>query len=157
MRRDPASRGGEVLLERAYGKASVQLGVDNQISTRFHIASVTKMFISAAIVRLAGDGRLSLRKHPSAYLPALSAIDRRITLHHLLSQTSGLADVYDRPDLRIDLASLAKRGEPLLGYLTALPQLFDPGTRWSYSSTGFLLLAYVLEAVGWSAFRCVDP
>jgi CubicO group peptidase (beta-lactamase class C family) len=147
-----ASRGGEVLLERAYGKASVQLGVDNQTNTRFHIASVTKMFISAATVRLVGDGRISLRKHPSAYLPALSAIDRRITLHHLLCQTSGLADVYERPDLRIDLASLAKRGEPLLGYLTALPQLFDPGTRWSYSSTGFLLLAYVLEAVSGAPF-----
>lgn len=147
-----ASRGGEVFFERAYGKASVQLGVDNQIGTRFHIASVTKMFISAAIVRLAGDGRLSLQKHPSTYLPALSAIDRRITLHHLLSQTSGLADVYDRPDLRIDLALLAKRGEPLLVYLTAQPQLFDPGTRWSYSSTGFLLLAHVLEAVGGTSF-----
>ena len=141
------SRDGEVLLERAYGQASIQLGVDNQARTRFHIASATKMFISAAVVRLAGDGRLSLREHPSAYLPALSVIDRRISLHHLLSHTSGLADVYDRPDLRTDMALLAKRGQRLFGYLTALPQLFDPGARWSYSTTGFLLLAYVLEEV----------
>lgn len=146
------SRGGEVLLNRAYGKASVQFGVDNKTSTRFHIASVTKMFVSAAVIRLVGDGRLSLKEHPSAYLPALSVLDRRITLHHLLSHTSGLADVYDRPDLRIDMASLAKRGESLLNYLTALPQLFDPGARWSYSSTGFLLLAYLLEAVAGAPF-----
>jgi CubicO group peptidase (beta-lactamase class C family) len=141
------SRDGEVLLERAYGQASVQLGVDNQTRTRFHIASVTKMFVSAAVVRLTSEGRLSLREHPSAYLPALSVIDRRISLHHLLSHTSGLADVYDTPDLELDMLLLAKRGESLLSYLTALPQLFDPGARWTYSTTGFLLLAYVLEEV----------
>jgi CubicO group peptidase (beta-lactamase class C family) len=151
------SRDGEVLLERAYGQASVQLGVDNHARTRFHIASVTKMFISAAVIRLAGDGRLSVREHPSAYLPALSVIDRRISLHHLLSHTSGLADVYDRPDLRIDMALLQKRGEPVLGYLTALPQLFEPGARWGYSTTGFLLLAHVLEEVcGMSFGSLVD-
>ncbi len=146
------SRDGEVLLERAYGQASMQLGVANHTRTRFHIASVTKMFISAAVVRLAGEGRLSLREHPSAYLPALSVLDRRLSLHHLLSHTSGLADVYDRPDLRIDMAVLQKRGEPLLGYLAALPQLFEPGARWAYSTTGFLLLAYVLEAASGKDF-----
>ena len=109
------SRDGEVPLERAYGQASLQLGVDNHARTRFHIASMTRMFISAAVVRLAGDGRLSLGEHPSAYLPALSVIDRRISPHHLLSHTSGLADVYDRADLQIDMALLAKRGEGPFG------------------------------------------
>jgi CubicO group peptidase (beta-lactamase class C family) len=146
------SRNGQLLFERAFGYASVQLSVINQPSTRFHIASMTKMFIAAAVVRLALDGTVSLEAHPSTYIPALSAIDRRITLHHLLSHTSGLADIYSSPNLRLDMVELAMRGASLLDYLIALPQLFSPGTKWSYSTTGFLLLAYLLEKVTGSPF-----
>jgi CubicO group peptidase (beta-lactamase class C family) len=146
------SRNGEVLLDRAFGRASVQLGVDNRAMTRFHIASVTKMFVSAAVVRLVGDGRLSLQAHPGAYMPALSAIDQRITLHHLLSHTSGVTDVYDAPDLRLEMMKLRASGGRLLDYLLALPPAFEPGARWGYSTTGFLLLAYVLEQVTGSSF-----
>jgi CubicO group peptidase (beta-lactamase class C family) len=141
------SRDAEVLFERAYGQASVQLGVENRPSTRFHIASATKMFIAAAVVRLAGEGVLSLRAHPSAYMPALSWIDRRVTLHHLLSHTSGLADIYDRPGLRLDMVELAERGGRLIDDLPRSPQVFEPGAKWGYSTTGFLVLAYLLGEV----------
>jgi CubicO group peptidase (beta-lactamase class C family) len=149
------SRDGHLLLERAYGRASVQLAVDNQPTTRFHIASMTKMFIAAAVVRFVSDGTLSLRAHPSTYIPALSVIDSRITLHHLLSHTSGLADIYAQPDLRLDMVGLTMRGGSLFEYLIRLPQLFEPGERWNYSTTGFLLLAYVLEHVSGSRFDAV--
>jgi CubicO group peptidase (beta-lactamase class C family) len=149
------SRNGEVLLERAYGQASVQLGVDNTLGTRFHIASMTKMFIAAAVVRLAREGTLSLEAHPSTYVAALAAIDRRITLHHLLSHTSGLADVYDQPDLRLRMMELIERGGGFLDYLAALPQAFAPGERWRYSTTGFLLLGYVLEQAAGKPFAAV--
>lgn len=139
------SRDGRLLFERAYGNASVQLGVANRPNTRFHIASATKMFIAATVVTLAIDGALALNAHPSTYVPALKAIDRRITLHHLLSHTSGLADIYNRPDLRLEMAGLALRSGRLLDYMTTLPLLFEPGRKWGYSSTGFLLLAYVIE------------
>src|ERR1700722_17066530 len=146
------SRGGRLLFEQAYGRASVQLGVDNRPDTRFHIASMTKMVIAAAVVRLAGEGVLSLQAHPSTYVPALAALDRRVTLHHLLSHTSGLADVYDQPDLRLDMLRLVARKGRLLDYLIALPQIFAPDERWAYSTTGFLLLAYVVEEVSGSPF-----
>jgi CubicO group peptidase (beta-lactamase class C family) len=140
------SRDGERRFERAYGEASVQLGVINRPQTRFHIASVTKMFISAAVVRLACEGRLSLQAHPAEYLAYLGALDPRITLHQLLSHTAGVADVYDQPELRLAMTRLALGGGRLLDYLVALPPLFEPGARWRYSSSGFLLLAYVVEA-----------
>ena len=149
------SRSGNVLFEHAYGRASVQLGVDNQPSTRFHIASTTKMFISAAVVRLVIEGRLSLQSHPSAYVPAMLAIDPRITLHHLLSHTSGLADIYEVPGLRFDMVGLAMRKGRLLDYLIDLPQIFAPGEKWGYSSTGFLLLAYLVQQVTGSPFDAV--
>lgn len=147
------SKGGAVLLERAYGQASVQLGVDNHPGTRFHIASATKMFIAAAVVRLAAKGVLSLQTPPSAYLPALKVLDPRITLHHLLSHQSGLADIYDQPNLKRDVMDLAARGGRLIDHLATLPQAFEPGARWGYSTTGFLLLAYLLEEVGGASFE----
>lgn len=146
------SRDGQLVLERAFGHASVQLGVPNKPKTRFHIASMTKMFISATVVRLVVDGSLSLEAHPSSYLPALSALDPRITLHQLLSHTSGLADVYDNNNLRLDMVALSSSGGSFLEYLLALPPRFQPGERWSYSSTGFLLLTFIVEAVTRSRF-----
>ncbi|HEY1753412.1 MAG TPA: serine hydrolase domain-containing protein [Caulobacteraceae bacterium] len=149
------SRAGAPLFERAYGHASLQLGVPNGPQTRFHIASVTKMFISAAVVRLACGGTLSLDAHPSRYLPEAAPLDPRITLHQLLSHTSGLADIYARPDLRQDMQALAARRGRLLDYLIALPRLAEPGARWSYSTTGYLLLACILERAGGAPFGAV--
>ena len=141
------SKGGAVIFESAYGRANEQLWVDNRLTTRFHIASATKMFIAAAVVRLVREGKISLEAHPSSYLPVLSALDPRISVHHLLTHMSGLSDVYDQPSLRIDMICLAQRKGRLLDYLTGLPQAFEPGARWGYSSTGYLLLAYIVEQV----------
>lgn len=149
------SRDGEVLFERAYGEASVQLAVPNALSTRFHIASMTKMFISAAVLRLVQDGRLALHAHPAAYVPELSSLAPTLTLHHLLSHTAGLADIYDVPNLRLEVGALRARGGRLLDYLAALPPLQDPGVGWRYSSTGFLLLAYLAETVAGAPFAQV--
>jgi CubicO group peptidase (beta-lactamase class C family) len=149
------SRGGSVLIERAYGHASVQLGVPNRPDTRFHIASVTKAFISAAVVRRIRDGSLSVHDHPSKYVAELAAIDSRITLHHLLTHTAGLADVYAVPNVRVEMAALVAGNRCLLDYLAALPQERAPGSAWRYSTTGFLLLGYVLERIGGVSFEMV--
>ena len=146
---------GEPIFERAYGHASLQLGVANTISTRFHVGSVTKVFIAAAVLRLSRDGLISLQSHPSAYVPELARLHPALTVHHMLSHTAGLADIYEVPSLRAEVAGLVARGERLLDYLTALPTPDAPGARWRYSSTGFLLLAYVVESVRGAPFAQV--
>jgi len=149
------SRDGRVLFERAYGAASLQLGVANTLESRFHIASMTKMLIAAAVVRLSLEGRLSLQDHPSVYVPEMSQLDPGVTLHHLLCHTAGLADVYDVPNLRWEIGALVVRKGRLLDYLAALPSLHPPGERWRYSSTGFLFLAYVVEQAAGAPFAKV--
>lgn len=141
-----------VIVERVFGAASRQLGVANRAETRFHIASATKMFIAAAVLRLCDEGRLELTAHPGSYRADFAAIDRRVTLHHLLSHTSGLADVYDVADLEAVMARLVADRGSFADYLAATPMLFEPGERWGYSSSGFLILAYVVEAVSGEAF-----
>ena len=150
------SRDAETVFEGAYGFASRQLRVRNTVETRFHIASVTKMFIAMAALTLVEEGRLRLDERPVTYAPALSSLDERITLHHLLSHTSGVADVYDDvPNPPFEALEAKNEGSDLLAYLLRQPQRFAPGERWSYSSTGYLLVGYVLEQVAGTTFEAL--
>ena len=147
------SRAGSVLFERAYGCASVQLGVPNRVDTRFHIASVTKSFISAAVVRSVRERKLALGDHPGQYVSELAVLDPRITLHQLLTHTSGLADVYLVPNVRIEMATMNARGERLLDYLAKLPPTGEPGSAWRYCTSGYLMLGCVLERIAGASFE----
>jgi len=141
------SQDGEVLFEKALGFASSQLNVPNSLETKFHIASVTKMFIAMAALILSEQGRLSLREKPAAYVHEMAALEKDITLHHLLSHTSGLQDIYAVQNLRFEMHKLKVEQGSLLSYLVNLPQLFRPGEGWGYSSTGYILMGYILEKV----------
>ena len=141
------AQAGEVLFEQAYGLASRQLNVPNTLDTKFPIASLTKMFIAMAALILTEQGQISLQEKPAAFLPELAALDQGITLHHLLSHTSGLQDIYDVPHLRFEMSKLKHEHGDLLSHLVHLPQLFRPGEGWRYSSTGYILLGYLLEKV----------
>ncbi len=141
------SQDREVVFEKAYGFASRQLNVPNVLETKFHIASVTKMFIAMAALMLSEQGLIKLHEKPAAYVPELAALPKDITLHHLLSHTSGLQDIYDVPHLRFDMSKLKIEQGNLLSYLVKLPQVFRPGEGWSYSSTGYILMGYLMEKV----------
>src|SRR5215831_2257658 len=146
------SQGGEVVFEKAYGCASRQLNVPNVLGTKFHIASVTKMFIAMVALILLEQDRISLQEKPAAYLPELAVLDKDITLHHLLSHTSGLQDIYDVANLRFEMSKLQHDGGSLVSYLVKLPLLFRPGTGWGYSSTGFILMGFLMENVTGMSF-----
>jgi len=149
------SKDDNVIYEKAFGEASIQLGVPNKIETKYHIASVTKMFIAAAALKLYGKGQINLDYHPSTYLSGLDDLHRKITLHHLLSHTSGLFDIYDVPNLRHEVSKLLHENGNFLRYLGRQEQLFTPGEKWKYSSTGFLLISYILEEVTGKPFEKV--
>lgn len=141
------------LFEGVYGFASRQLNVPNTLATRFHIASLTKMFTAMAALILVEGGRIALKDRPATYVPALSPLDERITLHHLLSHTSGLRDVYEVPNKQFEARKARNDGMDLLAYIATQPQTFEPGERWSYTSTGYLMVAYVLEQVTGTTFE----
>src|SRR5258708_30305022 len=100
----------------------------------------------AAII-LSEKGGISLDEKPAAYVPELAALDKDITVHHLLSHTSGLQDIYDVQNLRFEMHKLKIEQGDLLSYLVKQPQLFRPGEGWGYSSTGFILMGYLMEKV----------
>ncbi|MCM3783514.1 beta-lactamase family protein [Neobacillus mesonae] len=138
---------GRELFSKSYGQASYQLGVLNHMDTKFHIASVTKMFIAAAVLKLFEQGQMDLEAHPGKYIEKFSALHPEITIHHLLSHSSGLKDIYALPNLRFEMNRLNLENREFIDYLVRLDQEFNPGERWGYSSSGFIILGYILEAL----------
>jgi CubicO group peptidase (beta-lactamase class C family) len=149
------SQYGETIFEQVYGFASRQLKVPNTLETKFHLASTTKMFIAMAALVLSEQGRLSLHERPVVYVPELASLDRGITIHHLLSHTAGLQEIYNVPNLRFEACRVKHDQGVLFPYLVALPPLFHPGDGWSYSSTGYILMGYILEKVTGESFADV--
>ncbi len=89
---------GEILFENAYGYASIEFGIKNDINSCFSIASMSKQFTAFAIMLLYEMKRLDIDKSAQLYLPEDMQIDESITVHHLLSHTSGLYNFYNFED-----------------------------------------------------------
>src|SRR6185437_12143866 len=112
------------------------------MSTRFQIASVSKQFTAAAVLLLAERGALAVTDPASRWLAGGPPGWDQVTVHHLLTHTSGLPHWRDLPGL--DLTQPASVDE-LLGRLRSAGLIFPPGQRHSYSSPGYVLLAHITE------------
>jgi len=147
-------RAGSPRFTRAYGAADLEYAVPNRPETVFEAGSISKQFTAAATVLLALDGKLDLADDVRKYVPELPAYERPITIRHLLTHTSGLRDWGD-------IAALAgwPRGSraythdhvlDILGRQRALN--YPPGDRYSYTNSGYNLLAIIVSRVSGQPF-----
>jgi CubicO group peptidase (beta-lactamase class C family) len=137
-------RAGELLLDQGFGSADRTDGRPNTPETAFRIASISKQCTAAAILLLQERGLLSVQDHLSAWVPGSPVAWAPITLHHLLTHTSGIGHWDDLPELSL----FAPRAwEQLLPVFQAHPLKFSPGHGWAYSSPAYVLLAHVVEQV----------
>jgi CubicO group peptidase (beta-lactamase class C family) len=132
---------GRVVIRRAYGLADVSAGRAATVATTFNIASVTKPFTAAVVLRLASERRVDLDGPVRRYLPSLPERYATVTVRQLLTHTSGIArdmrqDNFDDPDAATYLARLA----------AAAPS-GTPGARYEYSNAGYTVLGWLVEAV----------
>lgn len=134
------ARGDRVLFGKGYGMADYELGVPNTTRTRFRVGSLTKQFTAAAILLLQERGALSVRDPVCRYLPRCPGGWEAVTLHHLLSHTSGLPDVSHLEKMELPL-----NAERAVAYLSGRPLRFAPGARFSYGGSNYVLLGYVVE------------
>ena len=146
-------RRGEVVKQRGYGLANVELGVAASERTIYQSGSMGKQFTAAGILLLAEDGKLSLDDRLSKHFPDAPAAWHRITIRHLLTHTSGLRDYEGGADVdyRRDYDE-----DALLKVMMRLPLDFEPGTQWSYSNSGYLILGLLtskLSGMHWSDFQ----
>lgn len=143
------AQGEEVLVTHACGEASKRFHVPNDLETKFNLGSMNKMFTSVAILQLVERDVLRLdepiaRYVDESWLPR--DITDRVTIHHLLSHTSGLGSYFNDAFMRGSRAQFRELEDykPLVQGDTLA---FEPGTGWQYSNTGMLLLGVVIEAV----------
>ena len=153
-----------VVFEKCRGYRNRNEKLLNNSETAFGIASGTKMFTGLAVCKLIDDGKLSLEDRLWDVLPCdLGQIDKRVTIFHLLTHTSGIGDYIDEDsdDCMDQLQSLYdrypiylwERLEYYLPMITPLPPKFEPGARFGYSNAGFVLLGLVVEAVSGSSYQ----
>ena len=141
------ARGDEILLHEARGLADRERGVENETATAFHLASVGKLFTAAAIAQLVEEGRLSFDTTIAEVLPDYPDPDvaDKVTVHHLLTHTSGLGTFFGSPGYVP--GRVYENGRDQLAVFAGEPLRFEPGSRWRYSNAGFAVLEAMVEGV----------
>lgn len=141
-------RNGRTVVRKAYGLADVDKHVRATPATNYRLASVTKQFTAAAILKLADDGKLSLDDPVKRWLPSLP--QENVTIRQLLSHTGGLIDYEDvipagTPGQLLDADVLRLLESQNRTY-------FEPGTKYQYSNSGYALLALIVERASGQSF-----
>ncbi|HEY7417011.1 MAG TPA: serine hydrolase domain-containing protein [Ktedonobacteraceae bacterium] len=145
------ARGDTVLLSKGYGLADEERQIPNTPQTRFRIGSNTKQFTAMAILILQEQRKLHVQDHLCLYITECPQDWQPITLHHLLTHTSGIEDYINSPEFP-PLIGTPATPEELVARFKDKPLLFPPGTRWSYSNSGYTLLGYIIEKVSGESY-----
>jgi CubicO group peptidase (beta-lactamase class C family) len=143
------TRDGETLVRASVGEADASAGTACSADTRFQIASVSKQFTAAAVMLLVDDGVIELDDHIGPLLPGCATHWRDLTLHQLLSHTSGLEHWTGLPGFDVTRPG---RPEEFLERFAEVPLRSAPSGTWHYSSPGYLLAARVVEAASGVAY-----
>jgi CubicO group peptidase (beta-lactamase class C family) len=143
---------GNIILNKGYGYADIENKIHNSPTTNFFLASVSKLFTVACISDLKNKGLLNYNTPLSKYIPDYPN-GKNITIEHLIKHESGIVDVVnERPYV---LKKIYTSPSDLIDEFKNLPLNFSPGERYQYSTSGYILLALIIEKVSgmsYSAF-----
>ena len=136
---------GKVIFRKAYGLASVELEVPMQPDRVFRIGSITKQITAAAVLKLAEDGKVDLSAPISRYLFELPKAWETVTVEQLLNHTAGIPNHTETQTYRIRMREDLSPTQLLEAYVARLPLDFEPGSKYHYSNTGYILLGMLIE------------
>ncbi len=142
------AKDGVPILKQAYGLANRSFDAPNRVDTKFNLGSMNKMFTAVAILQLVEKGELRLDGKIIEYVPdyANKDIANRVTIHHLLTHTSGLGH-YWTDEFERTSKDRFRDVSDYLPLFVAAPLQFEPGARFSYSNAGFMVLGLIIERV----------
>ncbi len=141
---------GRLVYANTYGAARLEPRVAARPAMRYAFGSISKQFTAAAILLLAEQGKLSLDDPVSRFVPNLTR-GNEITIRQLLSHTSGYQDYWPQ-DYVMPMMLQPVSAQSILDRWARKPLDFDPGTRWQYSNTNFVLAALIVEKVSGTPF-----
>jgi CubicO group peptidase (beta-lactamase class C family) len=140
--------GTETVYEGAVGLADRERQVPNRVSSQFGLYSLSKPFTAILVLQLVADGALDLQDTIGTHLPSFgSGAARRITVHQLLSHTSGLPDYLLTIPGYLDCEPPGLSRDAALRVVAGMPLEFEPGSAFAYSNTGYVVLGEIIERV----------
>jgi CubicO group peptidase (beta-lactamase class C family) len=146
------ARDGKPFLVKAYGLADKSKNLPNNPETKFNLGSMNKMFTAVAIAQLAEQGKLSFDDKVGKFLLDYPNKDvaSKVTIHHLLTHTSGLGSYWNAKfDAR---RATIKTVADYLALFADEPLLFEPGARFEYSNSGYIVLGAIIEKVSGQSY-----
>ncbi|MGV6830399.1 MAG: serine hydrolase domain-containing protein [bacterium] len=147
------AKDGRIILEKAYGLASLKPKRSLKSDMVFQIGSMSKQFVSLAVLQLAEKGKIDLKAPIQNYVPYYPKKTYELTVHHLLSQTSGIPEYFDVDENEFDLLNQDYTPRELIDFYKNEPLLFKPGEKYYYSSSNYPLLGLAIENVTGQSLR----
>ena len=136
-------RDGKILYTHAYGTANLETRTPASPQMRYSIGSISKQFTAAAVLMLAEDGKLSLDDKIARWLPDLMRANE-VTIRQLLSMTSGYQDYWPQ-DYVMPMMLQPVTAQEIINRWARIPLDFEPGTRWQYSNTNYVIAGQIVE------------
>lgn len=136
------ARNGKVVLSKGYGLANRETDTPNTVQSKIRIASLTKQFTAVGILMLQEKGKLSVSDSLCKYIENCPQSWQAVTLHHLLTHTSGITTRTNYPADRKPLTRLES-----IVWLKSQPMDAEPGREFNYNNSGYVLLGLVIEKV----------
>ncbi len=136
---------GAVVYVKAYGDAKIEPRVPATTQMRYSIGSISKQITATAVLLLQEQGKLSLDDKVAKYLPDLTRANE-VTIRQLLSHTSGYQDYWPQDYVMKPMIEPIPAGK-LMDTWAKIPLDFEPGTKWQYSNTGYVIAGVIVEKV----------
>ncbi|MFO0956970.1 MAG: serine hydrolase [Isosphaeraceae bacterium] len=140
------ARGDDVLIARGYGLANAEHNIANTPETRFRLGSITKQFTATAILILQDRGLLKVGDPISKHLDTTPDAWKGVTIHHLLTHTSGIPSYTDDPAYPHKMM-MPETVESMIARFRDKPLDFEPGSKFHYDNSGYFLLGAIIETV----------
>lgn len=135
----------KVLISKGFGSANIELQVNNSPQTKFRLGSITKQFTALAILQLEERGLINTNDPISKFIPDYPK-GNNITILNLLTHTSGIPGFTSFPEFE-ESKMLQASPIQIIDRFKNIPLIFQPGTKFKYSDSGYIILGYILEKV----------
>jgi CubicO group peptidase (beta-lactamase class C family) len=143
----------QIIYRKAYGSANLELNVAINPDMVFNLASITKQFTAVAILQLVEQGKVSLHDSLQKFIPDFPSKGYTVTIENLLTHTSGIRDYMQIDYPNPYMERLDYRPKQLIDSFKNYALEFEPGTKFSYSNSGYYLLGYIIEKVSGKRYQ----
>ena len=139
---------GEVIFKKGYGFANMELEVPNMPNSVHRIGSITKQFVATMVMQLVEEGKVKIDEKMTSYLKDYrKETGDKVTVFNLLNHTSGIPNYTDLPNFWVDSMKNTYSIDDLVNNFCSGDLEFEPGSKFAYNNSGYVLLAKLIEEV----------